>query len=850
MKNILFHILFLMLLLNVGALYAQRTNKAVGESPTEGVINHKFVPENQMMDGILQMMAKFSPYLVKNFVDEGQRNTERVPVGGFKSMLTMTSDEDGIRTTSDLGLACAFLYKYGKEKNVTLPDSISYDKIYDMAKKSLVFTYSSHRSQCLYRCKDNNYWGSSQGVFIQFESSLWAMGMAYQAYFLWDSLSTREKEHVRRVLEFECNKVNSMPIVCNFPSNTMAEENGWDACVLAAYVGLFPDHSLSPVFFNKLRRVAVNVLSHKSDTKNNSVIDTHIDSMRIRNFHVGNNLFADYTLQNHGYFHPGYQNVAIQELGEAALALSLFQKDIHGKIRYSTKSLFHNCALVQDSVLLYLALPDGELAMPNGNDWSLFLYDQIATYSTLACFLHNPDALMLENQAYKLIKARQSTTSDGSWLLNPDIDQRRMGVQAHRVIMSYLMHQLQSTAKMKPTRWKSLMDKVYDTKLFECQNFIRAWSKERFVAFSLTSNYMYGGYFTPNRPDINKIVVPFSRYATGSMLGYYVLRNGSVGAKFKGAPKYQISGNSFVLDADFNVCSNSMQRNITVFCTPGNAVITLDMIKNGASENKLTEQNAAMLGISFDPFTSIRRTFHYEGGSNLLYDTTAWTQPTRWLNIDNQIGVINLGEKPNMMLSTCYNNSSIRTRLLSAQYSKLPRMLVPGEIACPTAMVYLCNISAADTRKNAQASMSLTEYLPEGWMGVITGDAYGTYVLVSNLFGVRKNARLKNMPYQGDTYFPVFGKSMEISDSTVSVLVATDDNRSQGLRAGFFVRGNNIKVSSISADSISISATQNTRISLAYSRPGSGKLVEIRNISLPKDSTATFHWDGGKIRRR
>ena len=28
-------------------------------------------------------------------------------------------------------------------------------------------------------------------------------------------------------------------------------------------------------------------------------------------------------------------------------------------------------------VLNWLALADGELAMPNGNDWSLFLYDQI-----------------------------------------------------------------------------------------------------------------------------------------------------------------------------------------------------------------------------------------------------------------------------------------------------------------------------------------------------------------------------------------------------------------------------------------------------------------------------------------
>ncbi len=74
--------------------------------------------------------------------------------------------------------------------------------------------------------------------------------------------------------------------------------------------------------------------------------------------------------------------------------------------------------------------------MPNGNDWSLFLFDQITSYTTNACFLNDPDALMLENLAYKNIKARRTTTSDGSLLLRSDIGARRMGVEAHRVMMT------------------------------------------------------------------------------------------------------------------------------------------------------------------------------------------------------------------------------------------------------------------------------------------------------------------------------------------------------------------------------------------------------------------------------
>ncbi len=61
-------------------------------------------------------------------------------------------------------------------------------------------------------------------------------------------------------------------------------------------------------------------------------------------------------------------------------------------------------------VLNWLALADGELAMPNGNDWSLFLFDQITSYLPMPASLNDPDALMLENLAYKNIKARQSSS--------------------------------------------------------------------------------------------------------------------------------------------------------------------------------------------------------------------------------------------------------------------------------------------------------------------------------------------------------------------------------------------------------------------------------------------------------
>ena len=45
-----------------------------------------------------------------------------------------------------------------------------------------------------------------------------------------------------------------------------------------------------------------------------------------------------------------------------------------------------------------------------------------------------------------MIKARQTTTADGSWLLRADVGARRMGVEAHRVMMTWLMHYVLPTS--------------------------------------------------------------------------------------------------------------------------------------------------------------------------------------------------------------------------------------------------------------------------------------------------------------------------------------------------------------------------------------------------------------------
>ena len=428
----------------------------------------------QMQDSLLQMLARFSQYVKADYQACREPNSVGEACGCFRSNNTMKSNEDGVRTNADLGMICAFLCRYGRDK-VTLPADVSWDDLQLMAHRSLVFAYSTHKANRLKVCADGHYWGSTGQADHVWESSLWAMSVAYQAFFLWDQLTASQREHIHRLPRAECQYELERDVPTGYSGDTKAEENGWEANVLAATLGLFPYDELAPQWAERLLLFAVNAYSHPSDMQDTTSVCLVGAKGRVCDLYKGANLYDDYTLKNHNYFNTSYQNVVIQELGEAALALALFSPPSNRPSKEQLQhALLHNCREVCDSVLWWLALSDGELAMPNGNDWSLFLYDQMTSYTTMACLFGDADALFLENRAYQMIRHRQLTTPDGSWLLRSDIGPRRMGVQGHRVMMTWLMHHLWPTDGLRPTAWNDFRQRYAQARLLPCQRVVRA----------------------------------------------------------------------------------------------------------------------------------------------------------------------------------------------------------------------------------------------------------------------------------------------------------------------------------------------------------------------------------------
>ena len=390
-------ILLLAMLLAPVALHAQNVTTEV--SSTETMLTPAFVAETEMKADLLQMLADFAQYMKADFQDCVAPNSVGESCGCFRGEATMASNERGVRPNADLSMVCAFLVKYGRPAGVLLPAGVTWGDLEQLAMKSLVFAYSTHKANRLKVCSGGDYWGSTSVADHVWESSLWAMSVAYSAFFQWDRLTAQQRNYVYRLLKAECNYELHRSIPTGYAGDTKAEENGWEADVLAAALGLFPDDELAPQWFQRMREFAINSYSHPDDARDSTVIDPDYDMTTVAQLYRGQNLYADYTLQNHNMFHTSYQNVVMQELGEAALALKLFQLGLQGVERWHSRALMHNNQAVMDEVMNWLATADGELAMPNGNDWSLFLFDQITSYSTQACFQRDANALLLENLA-------------------------------------------------------------------------------------------------------------------------------------------------------------------------------------------------------------------------------------------------------------------------------------------------------------------------------------------------------------------------------------------------------------------------------------------------------------------
>ncbi len=567
-------------------------------------------------------LCRFMQYAKSIYVDAGV-NSLGDSVGYFKAWNPGESNEDGVRTNADMAMVMAFVYTQLKnvdiESSSVLPENMAVASLRDMSKRALRYAYSTHRSNRLMTCTDGRYWGSSplDDSFCekrhQWESSLWAMSVAMAGGLLKDELAS-EMKYICNLLVSEADFQLTRVVPTGYEGDTKAEENGWEANVLACACAMIPSHPNHSRWYEAMNRYGFNCYTVAADANDTTLVEGRM----AKEWYEGQNLYDDFTLQNHAYFHTSYQNVVMQEQAESIVAYRLLRS--HSSLSQSVpETLTWHWDEVWEEVLAPLALPDGELAMPNGNDWSMFLFDQLPAFAAMSTLRQNADALMLEKRCLDQLLARQATTNDGAYMLNADIGPRRMGVTAHRVMMTCLLHDL-FPASVTASTWEDFVERHLMAKEFPSQHVVRGMSKERFTCFSWSKGLdNCTGIIVPNSVENAKIMIPYKKGFGGNLIG---------------EPKKMVE-RPFIITKDNEwIAFAGGHEPFCVWSTPGNAVIV-----SGCP---------VYMALSFDPISGGHRDVRYGDG---------------WVNVDDFIGIV--GGK-DVSLGALQTVSSINTAVLSS----------------------------------------------------------------------------------------------------------------------------------------------------------------------------------------
>jgi hypothetical protein len=252
---------------------------------------------------------------------------------------------------------------------------------------------------------DDEWWGGQECIdWTHCLAPNTAAGLAWATQLLWSSLSSGDRGVIQDIVALEAEIVDdegpsSGPTI----NQTFAEENAQPAQLLAAAHAFFPSEDSGGTWATSAKKFAYNVSSRAADESDTNVSD----GQTIASWVTTVNLLDDFTLRNHGFFHPVYSQGVFNDLSNSAV----FYQDASLTI---PAAFSFRVAEIWDGLLAKLAWDDGDLVLPLGTDWVTHDYQHIQALAYVATLLDRDDASVLESRAIEQLRARQVANGDGS----------------------------------------------------------------------------------------------------------------------------------------------------------------------------------------------------------------------------------------------------------------------------------------------------------------------------------------------------------------------------------------------------------------------------------------------------
>lgn len=235
---------------------------------------------------------------------------------------------------------------------------------------SLISEFASHHAVNNPE-KKSWWWGG------EWQSAVWAADLARGSWILWDRLPSDARLNVARIVAWESDRFLGSPAPFQEFNDTKAEENAWNSQIMALAVSMLTHHPHHADWANKAKEYMVTAFAAPQDLGKDEVVD----GKPLKEWLRGPNVHRDYSLENHGIFHPDY--LATYQLNaENAVAYRL------GGLAVPKSALFNaaNCRSVSE----LFTQPNGCMFYPMGTDWSLYRNEIIPEAQTVSGLLPDP----------------------------------------------------------------------------------------------------------------------------------------------------------------------------------------------------------------------------------------------------------------------------------------------------------------------------------------------------------------------------------------------------------------------------------------------------------------------------
>jgi len=285
----------------------------------------------------------------------------------------------------------------------------------DHADRTIAHAARTNRSQ-------GGGWGGGS-----WQAALETYGWGLAAYMLRDQLSAETLDVVGDVIRYESDILVTKPAAGATPGNTGAEDNAWNAPLPALAAGWWPEHERADDWRAAARRHAVNAATVPGDDEDDATL---VDGRPLSYWAETENLLPDFTMENHGFFNPLYQQVAPFNLGEGILIHRMTGQEVPEAFEFRTEQIY-------DDILAPLVTPDGDLLLTHGQDWTAKDYQHLGYLTLMGTWFGRPDANEYASRARAVVEGRQDARDDGALIGQADVGYETVLVK--RMVAAYLL---------------------------------------------------------------------------------------------------------------------------------------------------------------------------------------------------------------------------------------------------------------------------------------------------------------------------------------------------------------------------------------------------------------------------